>query len=54
MPLRGYFTIADYPTCRSGQGCNYHPRAALAPDGNTVFSRATRSSSSRRYRRRTR
>jgi hypothetical protein len=37
MPLLGYFTVNDYPTCRNSQQCNIRPRAALAPDGNTLF-----------------
>jgi hypothetical protein len=37
MPMLGYFTIADYPTCRNAQQCNIRPRAALAPDGNSLF-----------------
>ena len=37
MPMLGYFTINDYPTCRNTQQCSIRPRAALAPDGKTLF-----------------
>jgi len=37
MPMLGYFTIADYPTCRNAQQCSIRPRAVLAADGNTLF-----------------
>lgn len=37
MPMLGYFTIADYPTCRDAQQCSLRPRTVLAPDGNTLF-----------------
>jgi hypothetical protein len=36
MPLLGYFTVADYPTCRVFSGC-LRPSITLAPDGNTLF-----------------
>ena len=37
MPMLGYFTIADYPTCRNAQQCSLRPRAVLAPDNNSLF-----------------
>jgi hypothetical protein len=36
MPLLGYFTLPDYPTCRIFAPC-LRPGITLAPDGNTLF-----------------
>jgi hypothetical protein len=36
MPLLGYFTLPDYPTCRIFAPC-LRPGMTLAPDGNTLF-----------------
>jgi hypothetical protein len=36
MPLRGYFTLADYPTCRAFAPC-LQPGMKLSPDGGTLF-----------------
>jgi len=38
LPLLGYFDIADYPTCHvSAYECSLQPRAAISPDGQTLF-----------------
>jgi hypothetical protein len=37
MPLLGYFTFADYPTCLRGADCSLRPESALNEVGNTLF-----------------
>jgi hypothetical protein len=37
LPLKGWFEIDDYPTCRVNTDCDVRPRVAISPDGRTLF-----------------
>ena len=37
LPLLGYFTLADYPSCKNSQACNTRPQGTISPDGKTLF-----------------
>jgi hypothetical protein len=36
MPVLGYFSVPDYPTCLSQTGCFRYPKAAISGDGGTL------------------
>jgi hypothetical protein len=37
LPLKGWFEIDDYPTCRVNTDCDVRPQVAISPDGRTLF-----------------